>query len=604
MLGLSLGIWPTILGRSAPALEPDIFVDSVNGNNSNDGLTLGSALQTLAAAQTAVTNSGDGTVLALVRGSYWREQYTPTVNNLTIMTAGDLGDPMPVIDGADIATGWTEHVDGGSFPDIWQVSWSRSSATTTGSEYLGLWADGVRPRAASSLADLQANGGWMPLSFTTQNTTVYIKSVADPNSSGVVYEITKRHYAFNGHGTTIGTPKSAQTYQGPIELKRCVGHYNVMSQGAGSASKLLLREGNIHHSVSEGNQTDVVMTEHHPSIAPSCVAFYRSVSQGFAPVSTRGLFLLPGGASRPSGASAYYSHGGTGKVDSLTINGSASRGADFVNADTLVMRINGGYAEDAPTRHISFGADTNFIRHFLARDTTASPITDNNNVFFTGAATASDADVENCAAYSLKGGTVTQANTTLRHAYRQCSFVNAVPSIVFTGGGPSVDYCICHGARSYSTFLTSYTGDYNVFYFVGQAAPQFNYNGSTYGTLALFQAASSQDVNSVFLKHADQVSGNGIAFWLGVSSGVNAGPSDGDFRINPAARVYNGAGATLSGVFADGVTPITMAGAQEHWNFNTRSVAAGPPTRWPTLPTTIAEMRTYVEGPASWNFYP
>lgn len=130
------------------------------------------------------------------------------------------------------------------------------------------------------------------------------------------------------------------------------------------------------------------------------------------------------------------------------------------------------------------------------------------------------------------------------------------------------------------------------------------YNSSIYSSLSTFQAASGQDAHSVYVKLSEQVSGNGIALWLGIASGANAGPADGDFRINPAARVYNGAGAMLSGVFSDGVTPITAAGPQEHWNYNLRSVVAGPITRWPILPATIAEMRTYVENPNLWNFYP
>ena len=146
---------------------------------------------------------------------------------------------------------------------------------------------------------------------------------------------------------------------------------------------------------------------------------------------------------------------------------------------------------------------------------------------------------------------------------------------------------------------------YNGVYFVGQPAPQFHDNGVVYGGLDMttFQAASGQDANRVFLKHADQVSGNGIAFWLGVSSGANAGPADGDWRINPSARVYSGSGTQLSGVFADGTTPITAAGPQEYYNFNTRSVTSGVPVL-PTLPTSLSEYRTYIEDPTAWDFYP
>jgi hypothetical protein len=574
-------------------------VDSVNGNDANSGLTALTAKQTLAAAQ-ALLSGGES--LGLARGSHWREQFNIPAHNIRFGVYGS--GAMPIIDGADIATGWTEHADGGSFPDVWQVAWTRSSATTTGSEYLGLWADGVRPRAASSLADLQANGGWFPLSFTTQSTTVYIKSVADPNTSGVVYEITKRHYAFNGHTTTLGSTMTSQRYNGPIELTRCVGHYNTLSQGHGVARQLFLLEGNIHHSVSEGSQTDIVMTEYNPSLALGMVAYYRPVSAGFAPNPKRNLFLQAGGANRNpfTGSGAIYAHGSSGLIDSLTIEECMSRGVNFASADSTLLISRNGYCEDVTNVAFSFGAgQTATIDRHLSRETTISPVNSNNSTFFTN--NAATVTARNCGSYILRGGAVNQANTTFQHTYAHCAFV--VPSsIPFSGGGPNITYTICHGGRSYNTFITGYVGNYNVFYFVNQAAPQFVYNGVTHGSLAAFQAASGQDASSVFLKHADQVSGNGIAFWLGVSSGLNSGPVDGDFRVNPSARVYNGAGATLSGVFADGVTPITMAGIQEHWDYISREVVSGPPTRWPTLPSTIAEMRTYVEAPEEWDFYP
>jgi hypothetical protein len=608
MIGLELTLWTAAVGGGGGVPQPDVFVDSVNGNDANDGLTLGTALQTLAAAQTAVTARGNGTVLGLARGSYWREQFNITIDAFAVVPAGS--GNIPVIDGADIATGWTEHADGASYPDVWQLSWNRTSATTTSSENIGVWADGTMPRVASSLADLQTNGGWFASNFTTQSTTIYIKSVADPNSSGVVYEITKRHYGFAGHPATLGLTKSGQRYFGPIEIKRCVGHYNALSQGPGLAQRMLLRQGNIHHSVAEGNQTDVLSTEYNVSIAPAMNTFYRAVSSGFAPVVTRGLCLSPGGSGRVrlngQDASAFYAHGSSGSIDSLTVNGCVSRGCTFAGADATVLTVNGGYAEDAPTKVLSLataGVSNNNINYLQHNETAASPFSNSNACFFTNSANPI-ITAKHCVSYQRLGGCVNQATPgSTRHFYENCSFV--VPaSIPMSGGLPDVRYCVLHGGRSYNTFLVGYTGDYNVFYFVGNPAPQFQYNSVVYGSLSTFQAATGQDANSVFLKHADQVSGNGIAFWLGLASGVNNGPVDGDFRINPAARVYNGAGTQLSGVFADGVTPITMAGPQGHWDFNERAIASGPPTRWPTLPADVAEMRAYVEDPAGWDFYP
>ena len=51
-------------------------------------------------------------------------------------------------------------------------------------------------------------------------------------------------------------------------------------------------------------------------------------------------------------------------------------------------------------------------------------------------------------------------------------------------------------------------------------------------------------------------------------------------------------------------TPITAAGPQEHWDFGDRVVASGPPTRYPVPPSSIAEMRAYIEDPDAWDWYP
>lgn len=79
---------------------------------------------------------------------------------------------------------------------------------------------------------------------------------------------------------------------------------------------------------------------------------------------------------------------------------------------------------------------------------------------------------------------------------------------------------------------------------------------------------------------------------------------DGDFRINPNAYVYNGAGTRLTGTFADGTTPITAAGPQAYWDFNQRAVVSGVIPGFPTVPSSAADARTYIENPAAWDFYP
>jgi len=110
---------------------------------------------------------------------------------------------------------------------------------------------------------------------------------------------------------------------------------------------------------------------------------------------------------------------------------------------------------------------------------------------------------------------------------------------------------------------TFYRGDYERAY---SFSPSFYWRGGYVEPLSAWQSVSGQDAHSVYFKPEDQTSGNSHALWLGVATGTNNGPSDGDWRINPGARVYDSADAAYIGKFPDGA-PITQAGPQTHWNY-------------------------------------
>jgi len=241
------------------------------------------------------------------------------------------------------------------------------------------------------------------------------------------------------------------------------------------------------------------------------------------------------------------------------------------------------------------------IDRCLARDiTTIAHL--NGNMFFRRLSGTTTIAINNCGSYTTKGLSLSFVGTTgTRPQMTNSVFVGGGG----TGGGGFVGFSYCvidTNDTAYSA--ASIVADYNIFYRRGSSVIRSSINSTLYQTLADWQAATSQDTNSVFCKSADQTSGNQYALWLGVSTAANAGPADGDFRINPGARVYNGADAPLIGTFADGVTPLTDAGIQEYWDWNARAVVTGVPTRFPTFPATVAEMRSYVNDPESWDFYP
>jgi len=582
--------------RSGEA-TPTIYVDSAAADDSGSGLSAASPKKTLAAAQTLAATTSPARV-GLKRGGYWREQFSIPANNVTIMPYGT--GAMPVLDGADVATGWTQP-NADTYANVWSVSWTRTGPVTTSSELLGLWADGARPRYATSLADLQANGGWYTDSTLAQTTNVYIKSAGNPNSSGVTYEITRRNHGINGHAQILGASRTAQVVTGPIEMKRFVGHYNAYTGGPGTASGLLLRDGNIHHVVTEGAETtDTVAAEMNPASAGIPYTAYRPNGAGFSHTFRRSIALFTAAARRATGTQAFYAHASTPPaLDSLTYEGCAVAGlSGFSGVVSAGMTVDDCYVEDAGRYGVELTTNT-VVRRLLFVDKTSSPHSGGSRVF-RKLDSSTTATVQNSAGYQKSGLAIENASGSPL-TITNCSFYS---SGQISGGKPALTYSVVITEFRCLAVETGYTGDYNVFLFIGADAMYGTYNGTLRTSLGGWQALTGQDANSVYVREVDQTPGNQHAFWLGVSSGSNAGPAAGDFRINPNARVYGGNNTAYIGTFADGTTPITAAGPQEHYNWNTRAVVAGPPTRYPVLPATVAEMRTYIESPKDWNFYP
>lgn len=584
----------------------DIYVDSVNGNNANSGLTPQSAKQTLAAARGLLTV--DNMSLGLARGSIWKEQFDVPINGLTIGVYGT--GAAPIIDGAEtIPASWAQP-DNITYPNVWAVSWTRAQAATTASAHLGIWVDGVIPsRYASSLSDLQSNGGYYIADLTATTTTIYIKSATNPNSNGVLYEASYRRYAINGHATALGSTKTGQIVTGPIEMKRAIEHYGAHTAGLSSTTKkLLILDGTIHHTVTEGVLTeDSLYSGVVPSVASSAAVAYTSQTPStLQHTFRRCLALFPGGVARASNT-GFYGHG-TSTIGSLTVEQCITTGATLSGADALNVVTRDSYSEETLMGNITVSStsSTFSVDRVIMRDLTQ--VSDvNGNTSFRRLAGTTAITINNCGFHNKKASTVRlQGTSGTRPTIR-----NSVLFFNGSGSGGGIDGSGAVG-MSYSVVVASDTmyssnsivSDFNIYYRINSTFVRSIINSTLYQTLAAWQAATGQDTNSVYLNSADQTAGNPYALWLGVSSNANNGPADGDWRINPGARVYSGAGTAFIGTFADGLTPLTSAGIQEHWNFNTRSVVSGPPTRSPTVPATLSEMRSYVESPSAWNFYP
>lgn len=582
-------------GGGAPTF--DYYVDSVSGSDSNDGTSEATAFATFDAAKAAVSPGG---TISVKRGSSFRAQWN--LDKAINLTTYGAGDPV-VIDGADEVTDTWTQPDAATYPDVWSVSWTRDSAAPAATETLQFWADDVKQTRQSSLANLQANGGWMADNYTAQTTNIYIKSATNPNSNGVLYEASKRDRAIHWHGTGYTCH-----VEGPFELKRCHGHYGVLSAGPGSCKKILLRDGTIHHTVSEAEVMEDIVALGMPNYAPYGefipLTAYAIDGTGFNPVWKR-CFVVGAGAT--INHSGFYAHasGGTRpasvRVEQSAIinaqNGVRAEADAFTGDGLYIEGCGGTVAITQPTSTVT----RSIIRNSVSQGTTRG--------MFDGGPTdtaAKTRTVTDCVFYLLdlisdphiraayRNGTIAiENNTFFSDSATTVNSTAALNASAATGTDLSLDFNSNVIVRKQSggvanTAIVTGTlpldSDKNLW--LGYTVVDMSYNAVNYRNLVTAWQPAGYDTNSVHLSQADSLAT--------IRANDFAGdPQAGDFRL---------ADLSGKGAFGDGSALIT-AGPQTHWDWSARASAAGAPQAWPTVPRTLSDARTYIADPEAWAFY-
>jgi hypothetical protein len=580
-------------GGGAPATF-DYYVDSVAGSDSNAG-TEAAPFQTIAAAQTALASAG--TSLALVRGSTWRETLNIPRTAFVIGVVG--AGAAPVFIGSDAATGWALHADQVTYPNVWQLSWTRTVGAST--ELLGLWTAGVRPTYRTSLALLAAgsNGDWHASSRTGANPTVYMKSTVNPDTLSV--EISRRDWAINGHTATLASTYTAEI-TGPIEAKNYHGHYNALSGGPGFNKRAYVRDGTIHHMVSEAELVEDVIADGFQlgfGQAQVPLTAYRAVGTGYSPVWKRAM-VFGLGYNVGDSITAILSHGSAPEPDLFTAEQFAAKDVlQGVSTNTAAYASDGAFF-DAVSEASTIQAATTTIRYAMSRD----PKPTTNGHFpdvGPGNGVSKTRLIENCVIYSgASPPTLFRVNSKFGSIIiRNCIIVLNTA----TGGGQFLSAVAAGGTLNvtfeYNVIVRTFTGggvqntmtltnspvltsDHNLW--LGYSVIDCSYNGVNYRPIADWQA-QGYDTNSKHLATASNYATIKSTYFEGA-------PENGDFRLKAGI-----------GTFTDGVS-LNLAGPQYHWDWNARAVAAGAPTAWPTLPANETERRAYIADPAAWDFYP
>ncbi|MEM9421751.1 MAG: DUF2793 domain-containing protein [Pseudomonadota bacterium] len=588
-----------------------IYVNVLTGSDTNTGTSPAAPFETLSIAQSVLAS---GVKLSLARGATWREKLTLPLDDVSVNVFG-IGT-IPVINAADEATGWTATT---GHTDVWEVSWARDNPSPTLTEPLSLRVDGSRVRFATDLNDLETNGGWWTPSRYAQTATVYLKSTSDPSGEGVT--ISRRDHGINAHEATTLIANKVQTVEGPLEIVQAHGHYSCVSGARGTQRQILARDGAIHHITTEADLLEDVICVDPPqdfSIGANPIVLYRPDASGWD-ATVRRAFIFGNGVDAADGpVTAFYSHGSGGTAaDSITIEQFYAERCDAgvtwdVDTDDGVTSLNGLFTEECAVS-ANIAAKETITRYAVIRNPV--PRTINNLGCLTDVGPVDTRTKTRLIEHSIIYVDNNEQQKLLRVEHRSgsltlrnCLIVVRNPSggermlsvAQSTGLELTVEWCVfMHGWGNsvdwlFDGHVSSLTMDNNVY-----LQPRVEHNLGIGGgsqtlvrDLAAWQALG-YDQNSVIFR-SDLTYGTAGAydtrlneFFLNGLAGVQAG----DFRIDPSTGNLPG-GQSIAGT----------VGPQMHWDWNARAAVTGAPTRWPVVPKTLNDQRSYIANPTAWAF--
>jgi hypothetical protein len=317
-------------GTVAAGSNPDWFVDSVAGSDSNNGTSLATPFATIAKVNSMVVANPTQKFVALKRGSYWREllgadadgspNSWPSGSKVTDYGAGVI----PVLDGANVAVNGSFSLTGGQ-TKTYQINWANSMPSFTGKEFFSAWENGTRLIRATSIANCEATAGscYAPDPTGTSPQLIYIHATNDSNVStnGKTYEITARLYGIGFPGVSGVTLASA--VDGTVGLRARRGGSNNGSVECGldaTIKGVVSQEGRLHNFLfASGTATDCYSWRVEPASNGTGFVAFANDATGLSAAFVRCYHIGNTAAVSPDGETGFYAHssGGVGTQHAL-----------------------------------------------------------------------------------------------------------------------------------------------------------------------------------------------------------------------------------------------------------------------------------------------
>jgi len=359
MLGLGFGIgkfrrW----GRGLDGFTSTIYVSQVGGSDTNDGLTSGTPLQTLAAIPLQ-----DGMRIYLARGSVWHEELDTSPYTGVWIDAYGSG-PLPVLDASDTAPA-TWVVDGAN-NKVYNQTLSHSGDIGL---YLSIWENGVRPKWVASKALCQATPGTFTVGVSTLGSNIFsIHPLGDTNpaSDGKVYTYSARNYGLLlGASSTVNyirTRKQIHNNGSTVMGANCVANFCIFEDGV--KHNTFASSGCVYNDCIAW-KSDWIIRENHTSF----VAFQPTITSGEVTfnrcVSLMELTVLQDALARGTDSTGFYAHtdGASGHVwSTIRYNQCSTKnnGTGFSVADTVLVASTRCHPETSENG-FSFNGTTNNV---------------------------------------------------------------------------------------------------------------------------------------------------------------------------------------------------------------------------------------------------
>lgn len=222
------------------------YVDSVTGNDSNDGKSASTAFATIAKLLTVLTA---GQSVGLARGSTWKEQLNSTDNGIKVYAYGT-GDN-PLLDCSEVLAN-ANFTKTGGLTNVYEAS--LSLAPQYAEQIFNIWENGSPLVGVANAATCDSTPGSRYVTANYGDITLYIHATdsQDPITNGKTYEYSKRNWGLclTGSGCIANgiTAKRNLSASGSLVFGRSASVYNCIAED-GNKHSVYVNDGAYLYNV-------------------------------------------------------------------------------------------------------------------------------------------------------------------------------------------------------------------------------------------------------------------------------------------------------------------------------------------------------------------